>query len=95
MGHTLLSDTMLTDELGTALLLFATMAGPPLAVALVVGLVVGLLQAATQIQDQTMPLTFKVAAVCATLVVLAPAIFPPLLAYTDRLLDDFPAMTRR
>ena len=72
-----MGETMLTNELNTSLMLFATMAGPPLAVALVVGLVVGLLQAATQIQDQTMPL-----------------IFPPLLAYTERLLDQFPAMTR-
>ena len=89
-----MGQTMLTDELNTSLMLFATMAGPPLAVALVVGLVVGLLQAATQIQDQTMPLTFKVTAVCATLIILAPTIFPPLLAFTERLLNDFPAMTR-
>ncbi|MGI4793701.1 MAG: EscS/YscS/HrcS family type III secretion system export apparatus protein [Janthinobacterium lividum] len=85
---------MLTDELSTSLLLFATMAGPPLAVALVVGLIVGLLQAATQIQDQTLPLTFKVTAVCATLVIMAPTLFPPLLAETQRLFDQFPAMTR-
>lgn len=89
-----MDQSMLTDELSTSLLLFATMAGPPLAVALVVGLVVGLLQAATQIQDQTLPLTFKVTAVCATLVIMAPTLFPPLLAETQRLFDQFPAMTR-
>ena len=89
-----MGQTMLTNELNTSLMLFATMAGPPLAVALIVGLVVGLLQAATQIQDQTMPLTFKVTAVCATLIILAPMIFPPLLAYTERLLDQIPSMTR-
>lgn len=85
---------VLTGELNTALMLFATMAGPPLAVALAVGLIVGLLQAATQIQDQTLPLTFKVTAVCATLMIMAPTLFPPLLAYTERVLDQFPAMTR-
>lgn len=90
-----MGENLLTDELNTSLMLFATMAGPPLAVALVVGLVVGLLQAATQIQDQTMPLTFKVTAVCATLIIMAPTIFPPLLAYTERVLDQFPTMTRR
>lgn len=89
-----MDQSMLTDELSTSLLLFATMAGPPLAVALVVGLIVGLLQAATQIQDQTLPLTFKVTAVCATLVIMAPTLFPPLLAETQRLFDQFPAMTR-
>ena len=90
-----MDESALTNELNTALMLFATMAGPPLLVALVVGLVVGLLQAATQIQDQTMPLTFKVTAVCVTLLVMAPTLFPPLLADTERLLDQFPAMTRR
>ena len=89
-----MDQSALTGELNTSLMLFATMAGPPLAVALGVGLVIGLLQAATQIQDQTMPLTFKVTAVCATLLVMAPTLFPPLLAYTERLLDQFPAMTR-
>ena len=89
-----MDQSMLTDELSTSLLLFATMAGPPLAVALVVGLIVGVLQAATQIQDQTLPLTFKVTAVCATLVIMAPTLFPPLLAETQRLFDQFPAMTR-
>lgn len=84
----------LTSELNNTLFLFASIAGPPLLAALVVGLVVGILQAATQIQDQTLPLTFKVIAVCATLVLMAPVIFPPLLANTERLLDQFPAMTR-
>ena len=89
-----MNQSSLVGELDTALGLFATMTGPPLAVALVVGLVVGLLQAATQIQDQTMPLTFKVAAVCATLIVGSGFIFPPLLIYTERLFDQFPTMTR-
>ena len=89
-----MSQTSLVSELDTALGLFATMAGPPLAVALIVGLVIGLLQAATQIQDQTLPLTFKVVAVCATMLVGSQLIFPPLLIYTERVFDQFPAMTR-
>lgn len=90
-----MDQSLLTDELNTSLMLFATMAGPPLAVALIVGLVVGVLQAATQIQDQTLPLTFKVTAVCATLLIMAPTLFPPLLANAERLFDQFPAMTRQ
>ena len=89
-----MDQSTLVTELDTALGLFATMTGPPLAVALVVGLVVGLLQAATQIQDQTLPLTFKVVAVFATLLLGSAFIFPPLLAYTEQVFDQFPAMTR-
>ena len=84
----------LAEQVQTAMLLFLSIAGPPLLAALLVGLVVGLLQAMTQLQDQTMPLTFKVAAVLASLALLSGTIFPPLLAYTERLLDDIPAMTR-
>ncbi|AOX16629.1 EscS/YscS/HrcS family type III secretion system export apparatus protein [Kozakia baliensis] len=89
-----MDESVFTQELSSALFLFASIAGPPLAAALVVGLVVGLLQAVTQLQDQTMPLTFKVVAVCATLLLMASTLFPPLLTFTERLLDDFPAMTR-
>ncbi|MBS1064107.1 EscS/YscS/HrcS family type III secretion system export apparatus protein [Gluconobacter wancherniae] len=89
-----MDDAALTQELSAALFLFASIAGPPLAIALVVGLVIGLLQAVTQLQDQTMPLTFKVVAVCATLLLMASTLFPPLLAFTEHVLTDFPAMTR-
>ena len=84
----------LSEQVQTAMVLFLSIAGPPLLAALVIGLIVGLLQAMTQIQDQTMPLTFKVLAVLASLVLLSGAIFPPLLSYTERLIDDIPALTR-
>ncbi|GAN55016.1 EscS/YscS/HrcS family type III secretion system export apparatus protein [Tanticharoenia sakaeratensis] len=90
----MMDDPTLTEQLSDALFLFASIAGPPLAVAVIVGLVVGLLQAVTQLQDQTMPLTFKVVAVCATLLLMATTLFPPLLTFTERLLDEFPSMTR-
>lgn len=89
-----MDQSALAQQVQDAMLLFLSIAGPPLLAALLVGLVVGLLQAVTQIQDQTMPLTFKVAAVLASLALLSGSIFPPLLAYTERLLDDVPAMTR-
>lgn len=84
----------LTDQLKTTLTFFALIAGPPLGAALLVGLLVGMLQAATQIQDQTLPMTFKLLAVFGTLMALAGTLFPPLLAHTQLLLDEFPAMTR-
>ena len=84
----------LTDQLKTAMMLFALIAGPPLGVALVVGLLVGVLQAATQIQDQTLPMSFKLGGVFVTLLALAGTLFPPLLEHTQMLLEQFPAMTR-
>ncbi|MBO1360447.1 flagellar biosynthetic protein FliQ [Acetobacter sacchari] len=89
-----MDDSTLTQQLSDALFLFASIAGPPLAVAVVVGLIIGLLQAVTQLQDQTMPLTFKVVAVCATLLIMATSLFPPLLTFTENMFDDFPAMTK-
>lgn len=86
--------TVLTTELQSALFLVGSIAGPPLAVALIIGLAVGLIQAVTQIQDQTMPLTFKVIAVTATLLFMATSLFTPLLVFANHLLDDFPIMTR-
>ena len=89
-----MDESQLTQQVQTAMLLFLSMAGPPLLAALVVGLVIGLIQALTQIQDQTMPLTFKVAAVLACLALLSGSIFPPLIAFAQHVLDDFPALTR-
>ena len=90
-----MDQSVLLDHTYAALVLFLVMAGPPLGAALVVGLVVGVIQAATQIQDQTMPLTFKLITVLATMAALSSVMFPPLVAQTRHLLDDFPALTRR
>ncbi len=84
----------LLDHLNTALTLFMLLAGPPLLSALVVGMVVGLLQAATQIQDQTMPLTFKLITVVAVLAGTSSVALAPLLAEMGRVLDEFPVLTR-
>ena len=89
-----MSPTVLAEQLQASMALFALIAGPPLAAALVVGLFVGVLQAATQIQDQTLPMTFKLAAVFLVLVAAGATLMPPLVAHTQRLLDDFPALTR-
>ena len=70
--------------------LFALIAGPPLGVALLVGV----LQAATQIQDQTLPMSFKLAAVFGTLLALAGTLFPPLLACAQQALTSSPVLTR-
>jgi type III secretion protein S len=75
----------------TVIMVFAL---PPLIVAMVVGLIVSVLQAATQIQDQTLPLTIKLIAVVATLAMFGAVLAAPLVQYTNQVLADFPALTR-
>ena len=89
-----MDQSMLFEQIKAALLLFLAMAGPPLLAALVVGLVVGLLQAATQIQDQTMPLTFKIVTVLAVLAAMSSVTIPALVQHTERVLDEFGALKR-
>lgn len=89
-----MDDGGLTQQLSAALFLFASIAGPPLLIATVIGIAIGVLQAVTQLQDQTMPLTFKVVAVCATLLLMGGTLLPPLLTFTEHIFDDFPVMTR-
>jgi type III secretion protein S len=75
----------------TVIMVFAL---PPLIVAMVVGLIVSVLQAATQIQDQTLPLTIKLIAVVATLAMFGAVLAAPLVQYTNQVLADFPGLTR-
>lgn len=89
-----MDQSSILDYMRTALVLFGTIAGPPLAAAVGVGLLIGLVQAITQIQDQTLPLTFKIVAVLATMAMMAGVLFPPLLVYAERVFDDFPTLTR-
>ena len=67
---------------------------PPLIAALVVGLIVGILQAVTQVQDQSMPLTFKLLAVVVVLAVGGASLTVPLVRQTEHLFDTFAAVTR-
>lgn len=67
---------------------------PPLLIAMVLGLIVGILQAATQIQDQTLPLTVKLVAVALVLILLGPMLASPLLRESQRIFDEFPALIR-
>jgi type III secretion protein S len=74
--------------------LIALISMPPLLVAMIVGLVVAVLQSATQIQDQTLPLTVKLVAVAVVLAVFGQALTRPLVQYTTRIFDDFPYIAR-
>ncbi|MBR0647778.1 type III secretion system export apparatus subunit SctS [Plastoroseomonas hellenica] len=67
---------------------------PVLGVAAAVGLVVGLLQAVTQIQDQSLPQTAKLIAVLLTIVIAGPLLAGPLLRQAERVMTDFPTLSR-
>jgi type III secretion protein S len=72
----------------------AIIALPPLLVAMVIGLTVAILQAATQIQDQTLPLTVKVISVGLTLALFGTLLTRPLFEHSSRIFEDFSSITR-
>jgi type III secretion protein S len=84
----------LVNELHSILGIVLYMTLPPLIGAVAVGMFIGLMQAVTQIQDQTMPLTFKLIVVLAVLTFAGPLISAPLVRETIYLLDNFSLMTR-
>lgn len=71
-----------------------TMALPPLIAAMAIGLVVGVLQAVTQVQDQSLPVAFKLFVVILVLALIGPLLVVPLVRQSSQLFDGFPAMTR-
>ena len=77
-----LQDTILR-VVQEGLLLVLVCSAPPVLAALVVGLIMGVLQAATQIQEQTLALVPKIAAVALALVVAGPWMGAQLLRFTE------------
>ena len=84
----------LIDQLHSMLGIVLYMALPPLVAAVVVGLVVGIMQAVTQIQDQSLPLAFKLLIVMAILALAGPLLTVPLMREATAVFDNFPLMTR-
>ncbi|MGF1276544.1 EscS/YscS/HrcS family type III secretion system export apparatus protein [Acetobacter pasteurianus] len=66
----------------------------PLLTAMVVGLIVGILQAVTQVQDQSLPMTFKLLAVIVLLLFGGSLLAVPLEREAAEVFDSFPALTR-
>jgi flagellar biosynthetic protein FliQ len=77
-----------TQAMGLAL----KVAGPVLLVALVVGVIVSVFQAVTQIQEQSLSLVPKIAAVAVVIVVLGPWMLGQLVSYTAELYTSIPTM---
>ena len=84
-----------TDILGIAtqaLEICVKLAGPPLIAALVTGLVVSLFQAVFQVQDQSLTMVPKMAAVAVALVVTGPWMMKQLVAFTTELYQSIPSL---
>ncbi len=92
------SELMETTSFGSVMVGFmadvALLAGAPLAVATVIGLIVSFFQAITQIQDQTLSQTVKIAAIAITLFVFGAVLTSPLITSTQMVFDNFPDMVR-
>jgi len=75
-----------------AMSLALKVAGPLLLTALVVGVIVSVFQAVTQIQEQSLSLVPKIAAVAIVIVVLGPWMLGQLISYTADLYNSIPTM---
>lgn len=89
-----MDESSIVVQFQTAMYLVAVVALPPLLVAMVVGLIIAILQAATQIQDQTLPLTVKIISVGVILALLGPVLTRPLIEHADKVFEEFPYMSR-
>lgn len=75
-----------------AMSLALKIAGPLLLVALVVGLLISVFQAVTQIQEQSLSLIPKIAAVGVVIVLMGPWMLGQLVSYTTALYTSIPTM---
>ena len=75
-----------------AMSLALKIAGPLLLVGLVVGLVISVFQAVTQIQEQSLTLIPKIAAIAAIVVLLGPWMLDELVSYTTNLYTAIPTL---
>ncbi len=66
---------------------------PPLIASVIVGLAIGIIQAATQIQDESLPLTVKLLVVVAVIGLFAPVLSAPLIELANKVFTEFPAIT--
>jgi type III secretion protein S len=86
-------DTFLA-QVNAALMTVLIVSSPALVTAIAVGIGVGLLQALTQIQDPTLPQAVKLVAVLLVIVLVGPLLAFQIAMLAQRLLEQFPAMTR-
>jgi type III secretion protein S len=89
-----MDEAEILQKFQTTMQVVAIVTLPPLLVAMVAGLVIAILQAATQIQDQTLPLTVKIIAVSLTMAVFGVLLTNPLIEFSRSLFQQFPVLAR-
>ena len=87
--------TSFSSYLVSFMLDIALLAGVPLAVATVVGLIISFLQAITQIQDQTLSQTVKIASIVIILLAMGGSLVAPLMTSTKQVFADFDIIVSR
>ncbi|MCA1493622.1 flagellar biosynthetic protein FliQ [Ensifer sp. NBAIM29] len=89
----MITGSSIVTLMSQALVVFMIWILPPLIASVIVGLTIGIIQAATQIQDESLPLTVKLLVVVAVIGLFAPVLSAPLMALADQIFTEFPAMT--
>jgi type III secretion protein S len=89
-----MNQDVLLAQMNTALMTVLIVSLPALGTAILVGVGVGLLQALTQVQDPTLPQAVKLVAVLIVTIVLGPLLAFQIATLAQRLLDQFPSLTR-
>lgn len=89
-----MNEAEILHNVNVMLIIVLMLSGPPILVATVLGLLVGLLQALTQIQDQTLSFAIKLVGVIVVVIFTAPLLGGQLIEFSERLMSDFPALTR-
>ncbi|PVE20936.1 EscS/YscS/HrcS family type III secretion system export apparatus protein [Microvirga sp. KLBC 81] len=88
-----MNEASVLTHMSQSLVLFLIWVLPPLVAAVIVGLGIGIIQAATQLQDQTFPLTAKLLVVVAVIASLFPVLSAPLVEHAKQIFTEFPALT--
>ncbi|NGO54253.1 EscS/YscS/HrcS family type III secretion system export apparatus protein [Mesorhizobium camelthorni] len=88
-----MTQSSIVTLMSQSLVVFMIWILPPLIASVIVGLVIGIIQAATQIQDESLPLTVKLLVVVAVIGLFAPVLSAPLIGLADQIFTEFPAMT--
>ena len=82
------------ELLRNVFLMAATIAGPPLAAALVIGLIVGVIQTATQVNEATVLFVVKVIGVGIVVAALGPTMVRSLVEYTRETIGSMTKVVR-
>jgi flagellar biosynthetic protein FliQ len=82
------------ELLRNMVLMAATVAGPPLAAALVIGLIVGIIQTATQVNEATVLFVVKVIGVSVVLAAVGPTLVRSLVEYTRETIGSMAKVVR-